>query len=223
MSFMKKLLAVALLSTTMLAGAASAEGDFFVQGNLGASTTKGLNSKLSLDRTVAGKTNSYTKSDNLGTSALIGLEAGAKVHEHVRVSINLDYRPGYSQKYTTNFGDIKAKVKTLSSMFNVYYDITEVNGFTPYITVGAGIARNEMKMENTNSSGYKKKNTGFAYKVGFGTKYAMSQDFDLDLRYQYVDLGKAKFEGTEKDIKITNTKAYKLRAHELLVGVAYKF
>lgn len=73
--------------------------------------------------------------------------------------------------------------------------------------------------------------TNLAYKVGVGSKYSLSSDFDLDFRYQYVDLGKFKtsqikkgyLNGTYIGEMIAGSARGKLRAHEVLAGVSYKF
>ena len=70
-----------------------------------------------------------------------------------------------------------------------------------------------------------------AWKVGLGTKYAVNQNIALDLRYQYADLGKIATStgvgsGTVNGVPVAGTapvKNGKLRAHEFLLGIAYKF
>ncbi len=119
-------------------------------------------------------------------------------------------------------------------MLNVYYDIVEANNFTPYLTLGAGISTNKTKSFTNikNSVGFSKTayyanatQHSFAYKAGVGTKFLVSKNFDLDLRYQYSDLGKFKTGTLLGDNNISNiaAKKGKLRAHEVLVGIAYKF
>ena len=116
-------------------------------------------------------------------------------------------------------------------MINLYYDITNLNGFTPYVTLGAGVARNQTSgTQDVTFSGTgqlvetheipKGTKNNFAYKLGLGARYAVNQNIDFDLRYQFVDLGKLK---TSTNDAFTNAYKGKLRAHELLLGVAYKF
>jgi opacity protein-like surface antigen len=199
----------------------AAMNDYYVQLNAGAS----VSAKAGGD---VGK--------KMGTSGLYGLEAGTRLNENLRMGLSIDYRPSYlaktssseldsdtGDKYNTN---IEYKVKSLVAMANVYYDITEINGFTPYMNFGLGVAKNKLKYTSstvvqdtpgvTNES-IKSNKTNFAYKVGLGTRYSVSQAVDLDLRYQFADLGKFKVNSSE------GLKKGKLRAHEFLVGVAYKF
>lgn len=132
------------------------------------------------------------------------------------------------------------KVKSMNLMANLFVDAGNFSGFKPYAVVGLGFARNKasnvdikqvingnnesygassnltgvtaVKTSKTETYSGKTKNN-FAFKVGLGMKYAINEDFDVDVRYQYMNLGKAQFgSGTVKVI-----------ANELMLGVAYKF
>jgi opacity protein-like surface antigen len=221
---LKKVAIVGMLLS--VAGVAAAEGDYYAQFNLGASS--------SINSSVEYKVNGgepYQATGNAGSSALFGLEGGARINENLRAGLALDFRPGYTSRMkdgNTEFAEMK--LKSTSLMANMYYDFTDMGSFMPYVTLGLGMAQNEMKADGINGftgSIASKKTTGFAYKLGLGTRYAMTKDFDLDVRYQYVDLGKAKFGNTitsgGQSANVETTKSWKLRAHEFLIGVAYKF
>lgn len=199
--------------------------DFYVQLNGGASL--GLAPKGTIG------------SKKMGTSALYGAEVGYQIDENFRVGLGVDYRQKYSFSnistsqqpvlgVPTEVTETAAfKVNSLVVMVNGYYDIIESNGFTPYVTLGAGIARNQLKTTvNTNVAGYtnmavpSKNTTSFAYKLGLGTRYNLTQSVAFDVRYQFANLGKIKSGSNE--ILPTPLKG-KLRAHEFVVGVAYKF
>lgn len=214
---LKNIIVAGMLSTTALVSfAASAEesNNIYVQLNAGGSFG------------LAPKGDFGTK--KAGTSGLFGVESGYQFDDHLRAGVSLDYRNKYSFSWTVPEEGVnpadehKVKIKSLVAMVNLYYDITNVNGFTPYVTLGAGIARNKTTQDVTTSnvtdsqSGTK---NNFAYKVGLGARYAINQNIDFDLRYQFVDLGKIKVKSTDE----LNAANGKLRAHEFLVGVAYKF
>jgi len=227
---------MAALCATMLTGftAQAEDNQFYLQLNGGAALG------------LAPKGDFGTK--KAGNSGLIGVEAGYQFDEHLRTSVSLDYLTNFSFTETANevkssnrksTADVNYKVKSLLAMVNFYYDIMEAKGFTPYVTVGAGIARNKTTSSGTwsavsgnatgngaiNFKNYTKNN--FAWKVGLGTRYAVNQNVALDLRYQYADLGKiATGTGTQslgKKSADLNVKKGKLRAHEFLLGVAYTF
>lgn len=176
----------------------------------------------------------------MGSSGIIGVEAGYKFNENLRASLSLDYLTNFSwtENVPTSLDvlrqDHSYKNKSFVGMLNVYYDILDYNGLTPYITVGAGFARNKATnnstfyntdntvLETSNQNG---KKTNFAYKIGLGAKYNVSQDIAIDLRYQFVNLGKMHLNSTtsvtyKEPIPSLSGKA---RAHQFLVGISYNF
>ena len=234
---LKKIVLIGILGSTTALASQDNNKDFYVQLNGGIAygqNPKGDFSHGTLDR-----------------SALYGFAVGYKFHEEFSVDWSLDYRSNFENNYsTTNLAgshlgeDIyrtdtyNIKVKSLVSMINFYYDITKMNQFTPYLTFGAGLARNETNnhtvnynstendpaMLTTYSKGTK---TDFAWKIGLGSKYAISKDFDLDLRYQYAELGKFTTGETaalnDESYESTPAKTGSIRSHEILLGIAYKF
>lgn len=191
-------------------------------------------------------------------SSVVGAELGYQINDKLRAGLDITYRPNYTPKniYSTtqDMGEIevngntfdtygisnfnaKYKVRSLTVMANAYYDILTTNNFTPYLTLGAGLARNTVKeTETINATGgikytsFKRdmpaqhasittSKNNFAYKLGAGVKYSINQSFDVDLRYQYVDLGKIKVNET----KISRQEKGKLSSSEFIVGVTYKF
>ena len=189
---------------------------------------------------------------SMGNTGIYGLEAGYRINENFRFSLSLDYRPDFKNNYstsapqstlhegahypTTAIESYNTKVKSLAAMLNVYYDIMQVNNFTPYLTIGAGISRN--RTSSSTKTEYpsgppdyvmdysKASNNGLAYKVGLGSRYSVSNNIAIDLRYQYVDLGKFKtgtsisHNGRSIDV---NAKKGRLKAHEVMLSLVYKF
>lgn len=161
-----------------------------------------------------------------GNSAVFGFEGGARVNEHLRVGLGFDYLPGFSAQ--PDYADgvtngSKTKVKTMAGFFNVFVDAGNFNNFKPYLVLGAGAAKNKTKNttftydgEDYTVGGASK--TNFAYKAGLGVSYAVTEDVDFDLRYQYVDYGKFKTASYDGD-----SAEGRLRANQFTLGVAYKF
>lgn len=227
---MKKIMLTALLTSTVISSLsclADDEKDYFVQFNTG--YAHGASSSGDFSQ------------GNMGNTSLFGIEAGYKFNENFRMSASFDYLPSFSNNSTlTNSIERTAniKVKSYVSMLNLYYDIGEFSGFTPYATIGAGIARNKTGLYTTDITGtgytgVDASNTknNFAYKLGIGTKYSINDAFDLDLRYQYSDLGKfstGTAESTYNNGVLVESgdsakQTGKLSAHQILVGVSYKF
>ncbi len=222
---MKKSLVLGLLAATALANFANAEDNkYYAQFNLGGS--------LAMNTKYESKVNNvnFSYDGSPGIAPLFGAEIGTKVTDQFRIGLSLDYRMYHNYvegKNKTTEGHLKTN--SLVTMANAYYDFTKGSGFNPYVTVGLGIAKNEQKIDSKsdNRIGFdNKKTSGFAYKLGLGTKYTISNSFDIDLRYQFVDLGKVELGNAHvgnRSANNTTTKSGKLRANEVLLGIAYKF
>lgn len=151
----------------------------------------------------------------------------------------------YGDYYTTTSAN--PKIKSMNLMANLFIDAGNFSGFKPYAVVGLGMSRNKAgNFDGTKTykqtTGYKvitagtkpndaltkdeqsgkfsfsgKTKNNFAFKLGLGFKYAVNEDFDVDVRYQYLNLGKAKWDVNGESATV------KLTANQLMLGVAYKF
>lgn len=189
-----------------------------------------------------------------GSEPMYGIEAGYKFDDYTRLSVSLDYIKdhsfsvpanentsgtidgvSYAMSSTNNF-----KVNSWVAMVNGYYDIKNSSPITPYFTIGLGASFNKAKstyvavdsfdgqiVANNSVSLAQASQDNFAYKAGFGVRYNVNNSFDIDLRYQFVDLGKFT---TSSGAQLINGVSYpiaaqtvKLRSNQFLLGVAYKF
>lgn len=218
---LKKLAVALAISAASFSAVADemASKDFYAQLNAGYAFGMKSN-KNNNDISNFGKT---------GNSYSIGLEGGARVNEHLRVGLGFDYLPGFSAQAAnpvncSSCSVTKTKVRTMAGFFNVFVDAGEFSGFKPYLLLGAGAAKNKTKdttisldgVNLTTIAGASK--TNFAYKLGLGTAYAINEDVDFDVRYQFVDYGKFKTQAYNGQ-----TPQGKLRANQVMLGVAYKF
>jgi opacity protein-like surface antigen len=86
---------------------------------------------------------------------------------------------GYS---ASAYGDINC----FSLLINGYFDFVNTSPLTPYIGLGIGMARIEVK--SFEIAGYRigsDDDTVFAYQLGGGVGYAMNENVTLDLQYRY--------------------------------------
>ena len=210
---MKKiLLAAALCATSLTALAEGVMADSYVQ----------LNAGYALG-TKAGNNFNAKKMKNAG---LVGVEAGYRFTENFRTSLSLDFVPNakYNGSLTNaslDNANISTKVKSYAAMVNFYYDVADFSGFTPYATAGFGAAKNKTGTSTSQSSSLAgSSKTNLAWKLGFGTRYAVNSAVDLDLRYQFANLGKYK---TSQPAGYDRAAEGTLKQHQFLVGVAYKF
>jgi opacity protein-like surface antigen len=189
---------------------------------------------------------------NESDSIKFGIAAGYKFNKNFRADLSLDYmtlRNKYHAEYYPEGCDAicsvdpKVKGNSLISMVNIYYDIIEMNNLTPYLTIGGGVSINKVKSaklvfydktgiytkQHVTQTFSRRNKTNFVWKVGLGTKVSLNNNIDLDLRYQFQDLGRYKtgnqfISDDEPDI----TGQYypysgHIKLHEILLGLVYNF
>lgn len=237
MNFKKIIFAVLLSGFCIYANAQENKG-FYLQGNLGYAMGVAPGGNFS--------------KNTLGDAGVYGGAIGYRFDEHLRVDFGVDYRDGYSNQYSVDetvligskeidYTDTQLTVvRSLSTMFSFYYDIAEINKITPYVMLGAGVARNTANSHSTFKTLDNKPNTSlsfsdgthinFAWKMGAGAAYSINKNFNIDLHYQFVDLGKFRTgniettHGINRDIKKVGPNLEgKLQSHEILCGLVYKF
>jgi len=99
-------------------------------------------------------------------------------------------------------------VTNLSLLFNGYYDFLKGSAVRPYITAGIGVARVNAQIE-----GERDTDSIFAYKVGVGLSYNMSENVALDFGYRYFATSDLDVFGLE----LSNS------SHSILLGARYNF
>ena len=89
------------------------------------------------------------------------------------------------KKVSDEFGTTKAKMENNSVMLNAYYDIDTGTKLTPYVGAGIGMARLKGSIKGDDANASKSKTT-FAWQVGAGVSYAMTDNLALDAGYRYL-------------------------------------
>lgn len=186
-------------------------------------------------------------SGRYGGAAVSSIALGRQFNDRLAFDLDLSYRGEFTNNdgtyNTDNGGDasVSSSIKSLSTMINgYYYYYNKYPDFRPYITGGVGVAVNETgtliaKIEDDDFE-YSQVDKGdrtlsFAWKIGTGIKYQLSNDFEIDLRYQFVNLGNVKqgksasqyINGKFHKSKSEINKSSALQSHELLVGIVWKF
>ena len=150
-------------------------------------------------------------SDNvLGGSFAYGIKTGA-----VRTELELNIRDKAEKTYDGGEGSWKNSLENNSVMLNAYYDIDTGTKFTPYVGAGIGMARLKAKIDDEQD--FSKSKTTFAWQVGAGVSYAMTENVSLDAGYRYTDSGDVTVKGDEGKAKFEST------SHEFLLGARYAF
>ncbi len=228
---------IALFLTMCSLPAIAAENGFYTQANLGyaAGVAPGGN----------------FEQNTLDSSAVYGAGIGYRFDDHLRADFGIDFRNGFENQFAVNSkttdgdGDLVSytdtqttKVKSISAMFNAYYDIATINNITPYVMLGAGVARNQTTSntgvfsaysDGSPNSHYSFSNgthCNFAWKLGAGAQYQLNNKASVDLHYQYVNLGKFRTGNimtTASGRKFVRSNLEgKIQSHEVVLGLAYK-
>lgn len=175
-------------------------------------------------------THQYHRSDE-DTVFAVGGAIGYDFTCPVRAELEYMFRPDFQFEQTpTRDGryDITQKLNIHTLLLNLFYDFENSSAFTPFILAGGGIAilDGDNTVENIagpfNYDGTAVTRTHFAWNIGGGITYSLSENIALDLTARYLDLGKARWEnespGNDKGVAKAD-----MSTTECLLGVRYTF
>lgn len=121
-------------------------------------------------------------------------------------------------------------VKTYTGMVNAYYDLGNHGGFVPYVGAGVGLAYNKMSnVYFTGDTPFVNEVIGanqlsLAWALMAGVEYKFSSRASIDVGYRYIDTGAVHSDhGDTGNFWNPRFKLDDMAAHELMVGVRYKF
>ncbi len=188
----------------------SAEGSY-VGVNIGAAM---LSESDLTDSTVPGVVVSL-ESD---TGVAYGIAYGYGFSNNLRIEGELAYQKNDLDKVTLMGVSLNASGDTssLALLFNGYYDFANSSAFTPFISVGIGAAKveaNNFNIPGSGSPSFSEDDTVFAYQVGLGVGYAVSEKTSIDLKYRYFGTADPEFD--------TSTAEY--GSHNIYVGLRFGF
>lgn len=130
----------------------------------------------------------------------------------------------YSATNSTT-GAFSSKIDIHTVFANFYYDFKTGTAFTPYVGAGLGVAWINQKVASTftgwtgSTSDGSYDTTNFAWNVGAGVGYSLTDNVILDLGYRYTNFGDAK----KVDNGRISFRAKDLNSHEALLGLRYQF
>ena len=134
-------------------------------------------------------------------------------------TLRFEFAGGFRLKQSVEdpFNSLDLDLQTYTGFVNVYYDITNYGGWTPYIGGGIGVAYHDITNVNFPAGSSSGDEVDFAWNVQAGVSYDISPAAKLDLGYRFIDLGKAISNGAPQTI-VDN-----LIAHEFKIGIRYHF
>lgn len=86
---------------------------------------------------------------------------------------------------------IGGETNSNSFLLNGYYDFKNTSSFTPFLSGGIGLSKVEV------DSGGSADDTVFAYQLGGGVAYAITDKFLIDLKYRYFATDDPELDGFE--------------------------
>ncbi len=153
------------------------------------------------------------------------LSAGYATALGIRAELEANYRWGNDVKGDNDAaGTWDGKARSLGFMGNVLYDFNTGTAFTPYIGVGAGIARVTQKLNFTptgaaSSLRYASDDDWvFAYQGIAGVAYNVTNNLAITADYRYFATQDPKF----KTAFATSAES-QYRNHSVMVGLRYSF
>ena len=223
-------LVVMLLVSTANAFAEQEIPQIYLSGKLGLSLMGA--SDITNTSNTSGTRAEVTKSSTSDTVMPIGGAIGynwAKQGVSLRTEMEFLYRTNLGYEANPTFTNAETPTKFTSKMtsktvfFNGYYDFTNTTKFTPFVGGGIGFSMNNTKTNGSLTNGTLPaegtiNKTDFAWNVGGGVAYALTEHISLDVTYRYADLGKAVWEAGSVQLTSNN-----LHTNEFLFGARYQF
>lgn len=109
----------------------------------------------------------------------IGVAAGMRLNQ-----IRTEFEYTYRGEIKGDYAGTKHKIDAMSMLVNMYYDIHTGSALHPFVNLGIGASRLELKDESSHTD-FK-----FSWGGGAGVSYDLSQNVTFDLGYRFLDLGK---------------------------------
>jgi opacity protein-like surface antigen len=135
-----------------------------------------------------------------------------------RLEGEISYQANDIDKVSASGGSLDASgdVSSLAFLINGYFDFVNDSAFTPYISAGLGYAQIDLNDFNIVGSGepnYSQDDSVFAYQVGLGVGYAVTEKVTIDVKYRYFATEDPEFETAKAEIA----------SHNFLFGVRFNF
>lgn len=233
---MKRIFAVSTLSVVCAyAGTVSANEGVYVSGKVGTSVVHVSGAKTRFieegDVIASPKVSSNNKGVLAGGIA-VGYDFNAQYQFPVRVELDATFRAkGESNGHVVieDYSDdmqIKNKVQADTYMLNAYYDFHNSSAFTPYISAGLGMAHVKLKHKAIDSDSDARMSgsaNNFAWGVGVGTQYAVTENVAIDAGYKYINAGKVSASSYHAEGDFGYKAKAKASTNDFTLGVTYSF
>ncbi|MCL2763626.1 MAG: acyloxyacyl hydrolase [Treponema sp.] len=125
-------------------------------------------------------------------------------------------------------GSVSCQSNNIQTLFaNVYYDINTRTKFTPYVGAGMGVGfiRTKGKVDwvsEVNNTGSKTV-TNFAWNIGLGLGYQITNNVAFDVGYRFADLGKVQTKWDERPWGTWRMDTKRIYQHQFSMGARFTF
>lgn len=119
--------------------------------------------------------------------------------------------------------ELDGDISSLAFLLNAYYDFRNSSAFTPFVTAGIGMARidvDDMAAPGFPMPAQSGHDTVFAFQLGFGVSYAVSDRISLDVKYRYFKTQDPEFDGDASDPGTTEAE---YSSHNIYAGIRVFF
>lgn len=155
-------------------------------------------------------------SKNTEEAAVFDIGLGARMNHYFSADLTGEYRPWGKQKFSKDGADEKTDMYSLDAMMNIYASYPVWEAMSVYATGGVGYAYNKT---DTSALLHGKGKSNFAWNVGAGVEYDLTDCIAIDLGYRFSDLGKARARVKETGATISE----KVRYNDIKLGMKYYF
>ncbi len=160
---------------------------------------------------------------SLGASLALGYNFYSRYFMPVRAEVELGY--SFNASYSSVASHLRGgsysftdTIGTQTLFVNGYYDFYNTSQVTPYLSAGLGTS---WLRSSGNIAGYSTgSNTevSFAWNIGAGLGFKLSDTIGVDVGYRYANLGRAKTGLSSQGMIETN-----VASHQLMMGLRYNF
>ena len=204
------------------------------------SATSSTPSPTSTGTTASPASTSTTRTST--TPALIGAGVGYKFNRWLRADVTVDYEwpadfdgtspcPAPCAGGGTTVNRESAEFSAITALANVYVDLGNYHGFTPYVGAGVGAAYVMIDdIVSQSGDGYRRSSAtrddwNFAWALMAGSPTTSRRNLALDLGYRYLNLGdvEQRYTGRTRGWRRRSFNYDDLQAHEIRVGMRYTF
>lgn len=157
-----------------------------------------------------------------GGALAVGYDFSQKFNVPVRAELEFGAFGALSEEESYDIVSAKAEVGIKTLLANVYWDIADYNGFTPYVGAGLGMAwvKTELSasVAGLGSASIDDTKTVFAGQVGFGCAYAITDSVAVDLGYRFLMMGNGEVEYMGAKLESKD-----ITAHQFMLGLRVTF